>query len=310
MESTTIYQACSMAFVADAIASSSSSSSQQHQQRRSNFTGLPPRWYTSAGVEKDGEVRLISRVFFPHLRSRPERFVQPSTSRSLSSFSRSPSQNSFAVTLDGKRLHTPARNPLVLPTYPLALAVAAEWASQASRVRPFTMPLMSLAATAIDEPAPRERVVSTMLSYLRTDGALVREGAGTELAKRQAEVFAPVVEWAEGLAKTPFVPSDSVRGAPQSEEAVAAIREHLFSLDKWHLAAASQLAGAAKSVLLALATLDGAVSTEAALLAARLEEDAQASEWGIVEGGHDIDYAGCAVAVSAPAVFARLARVE
>lgn len=42
--------------------SSSSSSAQQHsrwqhQQRRSNFTGAPPRWYKSAGVEKDGEVR-------------------------------------------------------------------------------------------------------------------------------------------------------------------------------------------------------------------------------------------------------------
>ena len=63
-------------------------------------------------------------------------------------------------------------------------------------------------------------------------------------------------------------------------------------------------------MLLALATLDGAVTTEAALEAARLEEDAQAGEWGVVEGGHDIDAAGAAVAVSAPAVFARLARVE
>ena len=177
-------------------------------------------------------------------------------------------------------------------------------------MRPFTMPLMSLAATAIDEPAPREKVISTMISYLHTDGALVREEAGSALSARQAEVFAPVVAWAEELARTKFVPSDSVRGAPQSEEAVAAIREHLSSLDRWHLAAASQLAGAAKSVLLALATLDGAVATEAALVAARLEEDAQAEEWGVVEGGHDIDAAGVAVAVSAPAVFARLARVK
>ena len=177
-------------------------------------------------------------------------------------------------------------------------------------MRPFTMPLMSLAATAIDEPAPRERVIETMIAYLHTDGALVREQAGSALAERQAEVFAPVVAWAEALARAEFVPSASVRGAPQSERAVAAVRDHLRSLDRWHLAAAAQLAGAAKSVLLALATLDGAVATEAALVAARLEEDAQAQEWGSVEGGHDIDAAGVAVAVSAPAVFARLARVE
>ena len=47
-----------------------------------------------------------------------------------------------------------------------------------------------------------------------------------------------------------------------------------------------------------------------ALLRDFLEEDAQAEEWGAVMGGHDIDAAGVAVAVSAPAVFARLARVK
>lgn len=223
------------------------------------------------------------------------------------------------------------------------------------------MPLMSLAATAIDEPAPREKVVSTMLSYLHTDGALVREPMGTALAEEQERVFAPVVAWAERLAektthrkkktststststsseessptskgKVSFVPSDSVRGAPQSDEAVGVIREHLLSLDRWQLAAASQLAGAAKSVLLSLAALDDddgevgdddnssssssrakkakTMSLSELLVAARLEEDLQAAKWGHVEGGHDVDAAGCAVAVAAPVVFARLASLK
>ena len=206
--------------------SSSSSSSLlqhlQHQQRRTNFTGLPPRWYKSAGVEKDGEVSENRLIFCLLLlpKKKRARSVFSSSSFFPLSFSQQNNKkpkNAFAVTLDGKRLRTPARNPLVLPTRPLALAVAAEWAAQTSRGRPFTMPLMSLAATAIDEPAPREKVISTMISYLHTDGALVREEAGTALAQRQAEVFAPVVAWAERLAETPFVPSASVRGAPQSD---------------------------------------------------------------------------------------------
>ena len=278
------------------------------------------RW---RGEGRRGERELVSFIDEIEASSRSLDLLSTSTSPSPSSLSLPPGpprrpplrnpkhQGAFAVALDGKRLRTPARNPLILPTYPLALAVAAEWASQTSgRIRPHTMPLMSLAATAIDEPAPRGKVISTMISYLHTDGALVREARGSALAEKQAEVFAPVVAWAEKRAKTPFVASDSVRGAPQSPEAVAAIREHLLALDRWHLAAASQLAGAAKSVLLALATLDGALSSEEALAAARLEEDAQASEWGLVEGGHDVDAAGTAVAVGAPAVFARLARVS
>lgn len=275
-------------------------------------------------------------------RSKP---TQTSTTITTKKKTQKPLKGAFAVVLDGKRLRTPARNPLTLPTRALALAVAAEWASQSSsRVRPFTMPLMSLAATAIDEPAPREKVITTMLSYLHTDGALVREPPGTALAEEQERVFAPVVAWAERLAekktktrkkkkdddkdgKIAFVPSDSVRGAPQSDDAVAVVRDHLLSLDRWQLAAASQLAGAAKSVLLSLAALDDdddddgdddgeglkkrrKITLSEALVAARLEEDLQAAEWGVVEGGHDVDAAGCAVAVAAPVVFARLARVK
>ena len=47
------------------------------------------------------------------------------------------------VLLDGRTLRTPARNPLALPSLPMALAVAAEWEWQEQRnLRPFTMPIM------------------------------------------------------------------------------------------------------------------------------------------------------------------------
>jgi chaperone required for assembly of F1-ATPase len=49
-------------------------------------------------------------------------------------------------------LKTPAKNPLVLPTRLLAIAVAAEWECQErGKLKPHTMPLMSLTATAIDQ---------------------------------------------------------------------------------------------------------------------------------------------------------------
>ena len=52
--------------------------------------------------------------------------------------------------------------------------------------------------------------------------------------------------------------------------------------------------------------LQGRLSLEAGLAAARLEEELQIEEWGLVEGGHDIDIADLRVRVAAPSVFVRL----
>ena len=201
---------------------------------------------------------------------------------------------------------TPARRPLALPSRALATAIAAEWAAQPARVRPFTMPLMGLAATALDEPKPAGAVVDTLLRFLDTDSATVRAPASTPLAAAQAAAFDPVLAWAQARFGTTFVTSESIAGAPQPSDAAAAVRAHLASLSPWRLAPVAGLAGAAKSVLVALAVEGGGLDTAAAIAAARCEESLQAEEWGYVEGGHDIDDATAAVAVLAPAAFLRL----
>ena len=45
-----------------------------------------------------------------------------------------PAEGGFAVLLDGKRVQTPARAKLVLPTEAMARAIAAEWDSQGEDV--------------------------------------------------------------------------------------------------------------------------------------------------------------------------------
>ena len=45
-------------------------------------------------------------------------------------------QEGFGITLDRHALRTPSRNPLVLPTKALALAVAAEWRWQVMKTMP------------------------------------------------------------------------------------------------------------------------------------------------------------------------------
>jgi ATP synthase F1 complex assembly factor 2 len=58
-------------------------------------------------------------------------------------------------------IKTPAKKLLVLPTRSLALAIAAEWEwLPKGKPVPHLMPLMSLAATAIDQPKERSKVGS------------------------------------------------------------------------------------------------------------------------------------------------------
>ena len=45
-----------------------------------------------------------------------------------------------------------------------------------------------------------------------------------------------------------------------------------------------------------------------AIYLSRLEEEMQIEEWGMVEGGHDIDRADQNVRVAAPAIFMKLYR--
>ncbi len=49
--------------------------------------------------------------------------------------------------------------------------------------------------------------------------------------------------------------------------------------------------------------LQGQLKVKDAIAAARLEEDMQIQEWGLVEGGHDIDIADINVRMAAPVLF-------
>lgn len=52
--------------------------------------------------------------------------------------------------------------------------------------------------------------------------------------------------------------------------------------------------------------MQGRLGVQEAIAAARLEESYQIGEWGLVEGGHDIDIADAQVRVAAPSLFIRL----
>jgi hypothetical protein len=90
-------------------------------------------------------------------------------------------------------LRTPAKAPLVLPTRLLALAIAAEWECQSrGKLKPHTMPLTSLAATALDQvrcdataSRPAGRRAAALAAWRRRPGPPARCGT-TQLRATQA----------------------------------------------------------------------------------------------------------------------------
>ena len=66
-------------------------------------------------------------------------------------------------------------------------------------------------------------------------------------------------------------------------------------MDPFELTATFNAAASAKSLLTGMALIRGAIDVEQAEMSARVEEDFQIDEWGLVEGGHDIDKADIAV---------------
>ncbi|KAG2501338.1 hypothetical protein HYH03_001128 [Edaphochlamys debaryana] len=212
--------------------------------------------------------------------------------------------------LDAKPVKTPGKHLALMPTMPLALAVAAEWEWQEKgKPQLHTMPLMSLVAHALDQPRPREKVISHILNYVHTDTAccLYEEGA---LQRRQRKVFGPILDALHADLGWRFLQSSSIDGSPQTDELVESVRAWLQGLDSWNLAAVEQLTSTCKSFVIAAALVRGHVTPVAALAAARLEEDFQAEEWGRVEAGHDLDETDLSSRVMGPSLFVRLLSVR
>ncbi|CAI7895809.1 unnamed protein product [Closterium sp. NIES-53] len=82
----------------------------------------------------------------------------------------------WVVMLDGRMLQTPAKRIIRLPSAALAHALAAEWEWQESvKLRAYTMPLMKLVCTAVDQiPTDRDKVVAHLLRFFHTDTVLTR----------------------------------------------------------------------------------------------------------------------------------------
>lgn len=189
----------------------------------------------------------------------------------------------FAVTLDGKPVRTPGRNPLAAPTRDLAEAMAAEWEAQKDDIDPMAMPLTRLANSVIDGVAGNiQAVADDAAKYFETDLLFYRAGFPDALIARQAEHWDPVLRWAADDLGAHFILTEGVIHVTQPETAVAAARGALPK-DAWPVGAFHVVTTLTGSALLALALKHGVLDAAQAWAAAHVDEDWNREKWGADE---------------------------
>jgi chaperone required for assembly of F1-ATPase len=192
-----------------------------------------------------------------------------------------PATDGWGVALDGRTLLTPAKRELTVPSPHLAAAIAAEWDAQHSDIRPETMPLTRLAATAIDRTAEkRAEIVADVANYAGTDLVCYRAERPPALAARQHASWQPLLDWAASRYDAGLAVTVGVVPAPQSPASLKAYAAAVAALDDFRLTALEAATAACGSLIIALALFENRLDAQAAFAASQLDETFQIEAWG------------------------------
>ena len=187
----------------------------------------------------------------------------------------------FVIHLDGRVVRTPRKLPLAVPVQALAEAIAMEWHDQRDEILPPTMPLTTLACTAIDAVQDQMQAVADEIGrYAASDLLCYRTDNQPGLRAKQDAGWGPVVAWAESELKVLFRVTDGLMPVAQTPDVAASTLDALKPLTALQLSAVHVLTTISGSALLALAVLRRRLLLDAAWTLAHLDEDWQIAQWG------------------------------
>ncbi len=188
---------------------------------------------------------------------------------------------SFRICLDARPIKTPARRELVVPSPALADAIVDEWRKQEENVVPASMPFTRLASGAIDRVTGRRAaLIDEVAAYAETDMLCYRTDHPAALAKRQHEIWQPILDWMEQKHKATFAIAAGVIPVTQPPAVLDAVKGAIAAHDDMTLAALHAVTHAAGSVILALALVEGRLDANALVAASQLDEQYQSEQWG------------------------------
>jgi chaperone required for assembly of F1-ATPase len=187
----------------------------------------------------------------------------------------------WEVRLDGRPVRTPARAPLVVPTEPLADAIAEEWQSAEGEIDPRAMPLTGIANAAIDRVAPdRPAFAAGLTRYAEADLACYRAEGPGPLVAVQETAWDALLGWARRRYDVDFATTTGMIHAAQPRGTVEQLSRAVEALDAFYLAGLSPLVTIGGSLVAALALLEGAITPQQAWDAVSIAERWQIEQWG------------------------------
>lgn len=185
------------------------------------------------------------------------------------------------IRLDGKPVRTPGRAPLTLPNAALAEAVAEEWRRVEGTLDPRAMPLTGLANAAIDRVAPDAAAFAAGLAaYAESDLLCYRAESPAGLVARQAAAWDPLLDWARAHYRVAFTLVTGVMHRPQPADTLARMHAAVAAYPPLILAPLSPLVTITGTLVGALALAEGAADAEQLWLAAQVDDEWQAEQWG------------------------------
>jgi chaperone required for assembly of F1-ATPase len=188
----------------------------------------------------------------------------------------------FAIRLDGRGAKTPGRKTLDLPTEMAAKLVAAEWDAQKDVIDPHAMPVTRIVNTAIDSVVDQmDAVGADIAAYAASDLVCYRAEAPAKLVDLQKTHWDPVLHWSKDVLQAPFLVAEGILHVAQDTQSLQTITDAVRRVrDPIALSSLHVMTTLSGSCLIALMTAAGALSVDAAWLAASLDEDWTTALWG------------------------------
>ena len=186
----------------------------------------------------------------------------------------------YFVALDDRRLKTPAKRDLNLPTQALATALAEEWDAQDKEVLPASMPVMRLVASAIDRVSDAlDATVTSFVNYAASDTLLYRAEAPPKLVEHQDENWSPVLAWVKRRFNLAFIVTNGVLPVDQPVGNETRLT-NIAGRDVFRISGLAHGAALLGSAILTLALEAGEISPERAHVLSNLDALFQIDEWG------------------------------
>ncbi|MGB7243577.1 MAG: ATP12 family protein [Sulfitobacter sp.] len=210
----------------------------------------------------------------------------------------------YRIELDGRPVHTPAKQLLVVPTKALATAIAAEWDAQVGTIDPRQMPFTRTANAAIDKVTPQKAEVADMLAaYGDSDLLCYRADNPSELVDRQAALWDPLLDWAATTLEVRLCLRVGVVHEKQDPRTVAQLTARVRELTVFELAAFHDLVSLSGSLILGFAAALEAYPAQELWEISRLDEIWQSEQWGKDEDAEAMAALKCAAFLHANHFF-------